>query len=98
MNGTGNGLFEPDRPILREEAAVIVFRLLAGTGIRIPDSTAVLAPGTSEWAVEAVSSAVIWKLNGPEVSEFDGMFDYGSQRALNKQELATLLFRMLLPE
>ncbi|MNI28128.1 Endoglucanase precursor [compost metagenome] len=98
LNGMGDGLFEPDRLIRREEAAAIVFRLLTGTEIRVADSTAVLAPGTSEWAVEAVSSAVIWKLNGPEVTESDGMFDYGSQRALNKQELAALLFRMLLPE
>lgn len=98
LNGTGNGLFEPDRPILREEAAAIVFRLLAVTGIRVPDSTVALAPGTSEWAVEAVSSAIIWKLHGPEVTEAAGMYDFGSQRALNKQELAALLFTMLLPE
>lgn len=98
LNGTAIGLFEPDRPILREEAVAIVFRLLAGTGIRVPDATAVLAPGTSAWAIDAVSSAVIWKLHGPEVTESDGMFDYGSQRALNKQEMAALLFSMLLPE
>ncbi|OAB42478.1 serine hydrolase [Paenibacillus glacialis] len=98
LNGTGSGLFEPDRPIRREEAAAIVFRLVAGSGIRVPDSTAVLAPGTSKWAVDAVSSAVNWKLHGPEVTESNDMFDYGSQRALNKQELAALLFTMLLPD
>lgn len=98
LQGTGEDLFNPDRPILREEAAAIVFRLLAGSGIRVPDSTAALAPGTSKWAVDAVSSAVIWKLHGPEVTESNGMFDYGSQRALNKQELAALLFTMLLPD
>ncbi|MEK4063924.1 MULTISPECIES: serine hydrolase [unclassified Paenibacillus] len=98
LNGTGSGMFEPDRPILREEAAAIVCRLLTVTGIRVPDSTAVLAPGTSKWAADAVSSAVIWKLHGPEVTESNGMFDYGSQRALNKQELAALLFTMLLPQ
>ncbi|MBP1997064.1 serine hydrolase [Paenibacillus eucommiae] len=98
LNGTGEDLFEPDRPIRREEAAAIVYRLLAGSGIRVSDSTAVLAPGTSKWAVDAVSSAVIWKLHGPEVTESNGRFDYGSQRALNKQELAALLFTMLLPD
>ncbi|MDQ0191721.1 CubicO group peptidase (beta-lactamase class C family) [Paenibacillus wynnii] len=98
LNGTGNGLFDPDRPILREEAAAIVFRLLTETGIRIPEPAAKLAPGTSKWAIEAVSNAVTWKLHGPEVTESNGKFDYGSQRALNKQELAALLFTMLLPE
>ncbi|MCL6602846.1 MAG: serine hydrolase [Paenibacillus sp.] len=97
LNGTGSGKFEPERPILREEAAAIVYRLLTVTGIRMPGSTAVLAPGTSKWAVDAVSSAVIWKLHGPEVTESNGMFDYGSQREMNKQELAALLFTMLLP-
>jgi hypothetical protein len=98
LNGTGNGLFDPDRPILREEAAAIVFRLLTVTGIKVPNSTAVLVPGTSKWAIEAVSNAVTWKLHGPEVTKSNGKFDYGSQRALNKQELAALLFTMLLPE
>ncbi|WP_052675760.1 S-layer homology domain-containing protein [Paenibacillus sp. IHBB 10380] len=98
LQGTGEGLFNPDRPIRREESAAIVFRLLAGSGIRVPDSTAVLALGTSKWAVDAVSSAVIWKLHGPEVTESNGMFDYGSQRALKKQELAALLFTMILPD
>ncbi|WP_019911980.1 serine hydrolase [Paenibacillus sp. HW567] len=98
LEGTGNGLFEPDRPILREEAAVICYRLLTATGIRQPDATAALAPGTSKWAVDAVRSAVAWKLHGPEVTESAGKSDYGSQRALNKQELAALLFTMLLPQ
>lgn len=98
LNGTGNGLFEPESPILREEAAAIVYRLLTATGIRVPGSTAVLAPGTSKWAADAVRSIVSWKLHGPEVTESDGMSDYGSQRALSKQEMAALLFRMLLPQ
>ncbi|WP_269323248.1 hypothetical protein [Paenibacillus sp. FSL P4-0081] len=38
------------------------------------------------------------KLHGPEVTESDGMSDYGSLRALSKQEMAALLFRMLLPQ
>ncbi|MGN7760801.1 serine hydrolase [Paenibacillus sp. 22594] len=97
LTGTGNGLFEPDRPILREEAAAICYRLLTVTGIRVPDSAVVLAPGTSKWAVDAVRSVVAWKLHGPEVTEVDGVFDYGSQRAINKQELAALMFTMLLP-
>ncbi|MFD2330881.1 serine hydrolase [Cohnella sp. GCM10020058] len=97
VNGTADGLFEPNRPIRREEAAVIAFRLLAGNGIRMPDATVAMAPGTSKWAVEAVSSVVSWKLHGPEVSESGGPIDYGSQRALNKQEMAALLYAMLLP-
>jgi D-alanyl-D-alanine-carboxypeptidase/D-alanyl-D-alanine-endopeptidase len=97
LNGTSEGLFEPERPILREEAAAIAFRLLAGNGIKEADTTAILAPGTSEWAAQAVSSAVKWRMHGPEVTESNGKIDYGSPRALNKQELAALLFTMLLP-
>jgi len=98
LSGTGDDRFEPNRPILREEAAVIAYRLLAGNEIKVPDTTSVLVPGTSEWAVEAVSSAISWKLHGPEVTQVQGgAIDYGSQRALNKQELAAILFSMLLP-
>ncbi|WP_042169466.1 serine hydrolase [Paenibacillus gorillae] len=95
--GMGDGLFEPERPIRREEAALVAFRLLAGNEIRLPVTTAILVPGTSDWAVEAVSSAVSWKLHGPEVTQSNGKVDFGSQRDLNKQELAAFLFTMLLP-
>ncbi|WP_171691854.1 hypothetical protein [Paenibacillus germinis] len=46
LNGTGDGLFDPERLIHREEATAIVFRLLAGPGIKEADATAELAPGT----------------------------------------------------
>jgi len=97
LSGTGADSFEPNRPILREEAAVIAYRLLAGNGIREPNAESPLAPGTSAWAVEAVSSAVAWKLHGPETILANGKTDYGSRRELNKQELAALLFAMLMP-
>ncbi|UPK41543.1 beta-lactamase family protein [Paenibacillus pabuli] len=97
LYGTSDGLFEPDRPILREEAAIIAFRLLAGNGIKEADASASLESGTSKWAVEAVSSAIKWKMHGPEVTESKGKIDYGSQRVMNKQEMAAFLFSMLLP-
>ena len=98
LNGTGGGLFEPERPIRREEAAVILIRLVAGLGLKVPDSTVALAPGTSKWAVDAVKSVIDLKLHGPEVTESNGSFDFGSQRELNKQELAAMLFTMLLAD
>ncbi|WP_172195494.1 serine hydrolase [Saccharibacillus qingshengii] len=98
LSGTGSGLFEPDRPIRREEAASIVVRLLAVTGIRQPDPSARLKPGASDWAAQAVSSAVLWKLHGPEVTESAGKSDYKPQQPLLKQELAALLFTMLEPQ
>jgi len=90
LTGTSEGSFEPNRPIRREEAALIAFRLLAGNEIREPDAAIPLAPGTSEWAAQAVSSAISWKLHGPEVAESNGKVDYGSQRGMNKQEMAAL--------
>ncbi|WP_128659335.1 serine hydrolase [Paenibacillus sp. 598K] len=98
LNGTGADKFEPDRPIRREEAAVIMYRLLTASGVQAPDADVVLVPGTSDWAVDAVSSAIHWKLYGPEVVERVGQIDFASQRALNKQEMAVILFKSLGPD
>lgn len=59
VNGTGNGQFHPDRPITREEMAVMISRYAKFAEYELPD---VRAAGTftdrasiSAWAVEAVA-------------------------------------------
>ncbi|MFC5701658.1 serine hydrolase [Cohnella faecalis] len=98
LNGTGNGYFRPERPIKREEAAVIVRRLLEISGVRIADSQTALAPGTSKWAETSVKALIDFKIHGPEVSFGNGQANYGSQKSLNVQELAAIMFLLQLPE
>ena len=98
LTGVGNGLFEPDRPILREEAAVIIERLFVISGQQAPGLKPKLAPGTDYWALSAVSLMVNMKLYGPEVTVTNGVTDFGSKRALNKQELAALQYLLFIPD
>jgi hypothetical protein len=98
LSGTGNGSFKPDRPIKREEAAMIIMKLLEVSGYRVMESKTVLASGTSKWAEESVKTMIDLKIYGPEVTVTDGTVDYNSKRELNKQELAAIMYLLLLPE
>ncbi|BBH20308.1 hypothetical protein Back11_16530 [Paenibacillus baekrokdamisoli] len=98
LTGTGSGKFEPERPILREEAAVIVERLLVISGQQPSPITHKLAPGTDSWAISAVNTMLNLKLYGPEVTVTNGVTDFASKRELNKQELAALQYLLLLPQ
>ncbi|MBO9597556.1 MAG: serine hydrolase [Cohnella sp.] len=98
IHGTGQQSYKPDAPIKREEAAVIISRLLVLSGYRPPESSTALAPGTSEWAKSSVKLVIDLKLHGPEVAEKSGFTDYHSERALSKQELAAIQYSLLLPE
>ncbi|MNP18175.1 hypothetical protein D3C76_1106400 [compost metagenome] len=93
LKGTNTWHFEPDRPIKREEAAVIIRNLLVLSGYTPSDkSSTALAPGTSKWAEEAVKTIIDLKIYGPEVFVKNGRVDYGSQRTLTKQELTAIQY------
>lgn len=98
LTGIGKGQFEPNRPILREEAAVIIERLYAISGQQAPGLMPKLASGTDYWALTAVSLMVNLKLYGPEVTVTNGITDFGSKRALSKQELAAIQYLLLIPD
>ncbi|WP_027085746.1 serine hydrolase [Cohnella panacarvi] len=98
VHGTGRQMFRPDVPIKREEAAVILSRLLVVSGIPPQPSNTVLAPGTSEWAESAVQQVIDLELHGPEVAKQGGLADYHSERVLTKQELAAIQYLLILPE
>lgn len=98
LTGTGQQLFQPDRPIRREEAAAIVERLLFISGYQAKESSTELTSGTSEWAENSVRTVIDLKLHGPEVLTKEGRADYGSERELTKQEMAAIMYLLLLPE
>ncbi|UVI30767.1 serine hydrolase [Paenibacillus spongiae] len=97
ITGTNKGTFEPDRSISREEAAVIIARILHLSGYPESESKVKLAPGTVQWAEPAVKMVVEMKLHGPEVTVKDGVTEFNSKAAMNKQELAALMYALLLP-
>ncbi|WP_189030995.1 serine hydrolase domain-containing protein [Paenibacillus albidus] len=95
--GAGKDRFEPERAILRQEAAVIITRLLKASNVPVPPGKNNLAPGTDAWAVSAVQNVLNMKLYGPEVLVENGQIDYGSTRPLNKQEFAAIRLLLVAP-
>ncbi|MNB79529.1 putative penicillin-binding protein PbpX [compost metagenome] len=98
LSGTGNGRFEPQRVIKREEAAMITLKLLQISGYQPQKSSTKLASGTSPWAEQAVKTLIDLQMYGPEVTEQNGRYDYGSQRGLTKAEFAAIQYSLVLPE
>ncbi|MBY9077405.1 serine hydrolase [Paenibacillus sp. HN-1] len=98
LSGTGNGLFEPQRVIKREEAAMITLKLLQISGYQPQKSSTKLASGTSPWAEQAVKTLIDLQMHGPEVAEQNGRYDYGSQKGLTKAEFTAIQYYLVLPE
>ncbi|WP_248931013.1 beta-lactamase family protein [Paenibacillus hamazuiensis] len=90
--GSGQDRFEPERPIRREEAAVIMGRLIRVLGVQPPSFSAEVPSDTEEWAIPGVQTVTGLKLHGPEVTAAGGRIDFGSQRLLNKQEMAAMVY------
>ncbi|WP_231637702.1 serine hydrolase [Paenibacillus sp. FSL R5-0912] len=95
VEGTAGGEFQPDRVISRQEAAVMVWRLLSA---QYPDKLfqdVKLAGNTDKWAVPAVKMAVALGLYGPDIkADAKGAVDFKSREALSKQENAAILYAL----
>lgn len=93
VTGTEKGLFEPDRPMTRQEAAVMASRLSLLLGH--PPKEAKLAGQTDNWAVNAVCNIVGHGFYGPEVTpSADGTVDYRSKQVMTRKEAAAVLYRL----
>lgn len=95
VKGTAGGEFQPDRVISRQEAAVMVWRLLSA---QYPDklfTDVKLAGNTDKWAVPAVKMAVALGLYGPDITpDAKGAVDFKSREALSKKENAAILYAL----
>ena len=93
VSGTTKGVFQPDRFITRQEAAVMLSRLLQ-LGLGIAPGEAKLKGQTDAWALEGVRHIVASGYYGPEVvPDADGALDYRSKQPMLRQEAAAMLFR-----
>ncbi|WP_246187979.1 beta-lactamase family protein [Paenibacillus tengchongensis] len=95
VQGTQGGEFQPDRVISRQEAAVMLWRLLSP---QYPDELfrdVKLAGKTDKWAVPAVKMSVAFGLYGPDIqADADGAVDFKSREALSKKENAAILYAL----
>ncbi|GAA3408987.1 hypothetical protein GCM10020370_47160 [Paenibacillus hodogayensis] len=90
IEGTGNGTFDPERPMSREEAAMVVWNM-ASAYLHAAPQEAVLGGSTDYWAMEGVRYAVAKRLYGPEIDGTQDAVDYQSKAPLLRQEAAALL-------
>ncbi|MCM3337694.1 serine hydrolase [Paenibacillus sp. MER TA 81-3] len=91
IKGTSERLFEPNRPILRQEAAAIMSRVMSGFGAK--PSEGAIAGDTDPWAESAVKFIAGKQYYGPEVSiSPDGAVDYRSKKMMTRQEAAALIY------
>ncbi|QIC07792.1 serine hydrolase [Brevibacillus sp. 7WMA2] len=82
---------EPNRPITREEAAILVWRV--ANKKQVPPSAKVSLSGkTDSWAMDGVNYVVSKGLYGPEVKPNSrGEIDYKSKQPMLRQEAAALI-------
>ncbi|MCP1305686.1 serine hydrolase [Paenibacillus tyrfis] len=94
IQGSSQSAFEPDKPITRQEAAVIVARTIQLGGASPMDAK--LSGHTDPWALDGVKQIVALGLYGPEVKEAaDGSVDYKAQQPMLRQEAAALFAKAL---
>lgn len=95
VQGNGKGSFKPDQAITRQEAAAILWRMLVGQYEPEVFQSIKLAPGTEEWAADAVRTLIAFQVHGPEVQvKEDGTIDFLSGKTLNRAEEAAILFAL----
>ncbi|MFC9711037.1 serine hydrolase [Paenibacillus sp. NPDC056933] len=98
VQGVGDGRFEPDREITRQEAASILWKYVQ---LSMPTPAAeVKIAGTqpASWAKDAVSFVIAVNLFGPEVKvTADGTINYEPNRPMLRQEAANLFAKMFQP-
>jgi len=91
VNGRSGGSYAPDQALTREEAALMIYRLLKlqGAGVA-PGATYNEAP--SEWAADAVNMMLYAGFFGPEVTVNDnGQWNYRPHDIMLRKEAAALL-------
>ncbi|WP_245600154.1 serine hydrolase [Paenibacillus harenae] len=95
VKGGSSGLFEPDRVITRQEAAVMLWRLYSLQYSPELFSGVKLGGDTSAWAVQAVQMMVALGIHGPEVqADSGGAVDFLSKQALSRQEEAAIAYSL----
>lgn len=91
IKGTGERLFEPERPIVRQEAAAIVSNVMLLMGAKPIEGK--LAGETDPWAEKGVKFIVGMECYGPEVSiSKDGAVDYKSKKVMTREEASALIY------
>jgi len=94
--GDGQGLFHPDRPVSRQEAAVMVWNVYRQLYPADIFSRTAVTGDHAPWAENAIRMAVAFGLHGPEVVfTADGAADFLGRATLTRRE-ATAFYHQLI--
>ncbi|MDR6723794.1 CubicO group peptidase (beta-lactamase class C family) [Paenibacillus amylolyticus] len=95
VQGDPHGLFRPNQPITRQEAALMIWRT-ASLLLGAPSQQANLMGSHDAWAAEGIQFVVALGLYGPEVKvSSSGAVDYKAKQPMLKQESSVLMYKML---
>lgn len=96
ITGTDEQQFKPDQVIIRQEAMVMMWRVMQ---LQYPSelfNDVKLAGHTDEWAVPAIQMMYTLGIHGPEVKVLeDGSVDFLSRKPLIRQEEAAIMYALL---
>ncbi|MCW3793614.1 beta-lactamase family protein [Paenibacillus sp. LS1] len=96
ITGTDEQQFKPDQVIIRQEAMVMMWRIMQ---LQYPSelfNDVKLAGHTDAWAVPAIQMMYTLGIHGPEVKVLeDGSVDFLSRKPLIRQEEAAIMYALL---
>ncbi|WP_339259479.1 serine hydrolase [Paenibacillus sp. FSL R5-0713] len=96
ITGTNEQQFKPDQVIIRQEAMVMMWRIMQ---LQYPSelfNDVKLAGHTDPWAVPAVQMMAKLGIHGPEVKVMeDGSVDFLSRKPLIRQEEAAIMYALI---
>ncbi|WP_340016101.1 serine hydrolase [Paenibacillus sp. FSL K6-1318] len=96
ITGTDEQQFKPDQVIIRQEAMVMMWRVMQ---LQYPSelfNDVKLAGHTDTWAVPAIQMMYTLGIHGPEVKVLeDGSVDFLSRKPLIRQEEAAIMYALL---
>ena len=97
VNGKGNGLFEPQADITREEAAVMLWRLAQQLGTVEPNRSQITfsdAGQISSWAKQAVSVISACEYNGNAIMNGTGNNQFSPRQQYTREQAILTMLRL----
>ena len=97
VNGKGNGLFEPQADITREEAAVMLWRLAQQLGTVEPNRSQITfsdAGQISSWAKQAVSVISACEYNGNAIMNGTGNNQFSPRQHYTREQAILTMLRL----
>ncbi|MDN0056353.1 S-layer homology domain-containing protein [Collinsella ihumii] len=91
MNGYADGTFGPDNPLMREQAAAVLWNLMGGS-----DSSSAAAPHSDVLQDEWYSAGVNWAVAQGYINGYEGTDEFGIGDGLTREQFACILANIAL--